>query len=125
MLEVGNGGMTTEEYRAHFSLWALLAAPSDCRQRSARHETGNPRYSDQQEVIAVNQDPMGSKGAGCARMAIWKSGPSRCRMEAAAVILLNRDTSEKEIESPGKIWVILAILARAFATSGRPKTWDN
>jgi len=27
MLEVGNGGMSTEEYKAHFSLWALLAAP--------------------------------------------------------------------------------------------------
>ena len=27
MLEVGNGGMTTTEYRAHFSLWAVLAAP--------------------------------------------------------------------------------------------------
>jgi alpha-galactosidase len=24
MLEVGNGGMTTEEYRSHFSLWALM-----------------------------------------------------------------------------------------------------
>jgi len=23
MLEVGNGGMTTEEYRSHFSIWAL------------------------------------------------------------------------------------------------------
>lgn len=23
MLEVGNGGMTKEEYRAHFSIWAL------------------------------------------------------------------------------------------------------
>ena len=27
MLEVGNGGMTTDEYRAHVSLWALLNAP--------------------------------------------------------------------------------------------------
>lgn len=24
MLEVGNGGMTTEEYRSHFSVWALV-----------------------------------------------------------------------------------------------------
>nr|CAB3452998.1 unnamed protein product [Digitaria exilis] len=24
MLEVGNGGMTTEEYRSHFSIWALV-----------------------------------------------------------------------------------------------------
>ena len=27
MLEVGNGGMTNDEYRAHFSLWAIMAAP--------------------------------------------------------------------------------------------------
>ena len=27
MLEVGNGGMTTDEYRMHFSLWAMIAAP--------------------------------------------------------------------------------------------------
>lgn len=24
MLEVGNGGMTMEEYRSHFSVWALM-----------------------------------------------------------------------------------------------------
>ena len=27
MLEVGNGGMSVPEYRAHFSLWSLLASP--------------------------------------------------------------------------------------------------
>jgi alpha-galactosidase len=27
MLEVGNGGMSDIEYRSHFSLWAMLAAP--------------------------------------------------------------------------------------------------
>ena len=27
MLEVGNGGMTEDEYRQHMSLWAILAAP--------------------------------------------------------------------------------------------------
>jgi len=27
MLEVGNGGMTTEEYKTHFSLWCMLSAP--------------------------------------------------------------------------------------------------
>lgn len=24
MLEVGNGGMTSQEYEAHFSLWSLM-----------------------------------------------------------------------------------------------------
>ena len=27
MLEIGNGGMTADEYRTHMSLWSLLAAP--------------------------------------------------------------------------------------------------
>ena len=27
MLEVGNGRMTAVEYRTHFSLWSMLAAP--------------------------------------------------------------------------------------------------
>jgi len=35
------------------------------------------------EVIAVNQDPLAARAAACSKMAIWKSGPSRCRMEAA------------------------------------------
>ncbi|MFG2550371.1 NPCBM/NEW2 domain-containing protein [Streptomyces sp. NPDC048581] len=63
MLEVGNGGMTDTEYRSHFSMWAIMAAPlligSDLR--SATAETydilGN------REVIAVDQDPLGKQGA--------------------------------------------------------------
>jgi alpha-galactosidase len=27
MLEVGNGGMTTDEYQSHFALWSALKAP--------------------------------------------------------------------------------------------------
>lgn len=27
MLEVGNGGMTFEEYKSHFSLWSITKAP--------------------------------------------------------------------------------------------------
>lgn len=27
MLEVGNGGMTHDEYQSHFALWAVLKAP--------------------------------------------------------------------------------------------------
>ncbi|MFI0734916.1 NPCBM/NEW2 domain-containing protein [Streptomyces sp. NPDC021225] len=63
MLEVGNGGMTPTEYRSHFSLWSIMAAPlligSDLRK--ATPETyeilGN------REVIAVDQDRLGKQGA--------------------------------------------------------------
>ncbi|KAL2075055.1 hypothetical protein VTL71DRAFT_8835 [Oculimacula yallundae] len=59
MLEVGNGGMTDDEYRAHFSLWAALKSPllmgNDLRTLSSQALTilNNPA------VIAVNQDPEG------------------------------------------------------------------
>jgi alpha-galactosidase len=62
MLEVGNGGMTDTEYRSHFSLWSIMAAPlligSDLRHASeATYEIlGN------KEVVAVDQDPLGKQG---------------------------------------------------------------
>jgi alpha-galactosidase len=62
MLEVGNGGMTDTEYRSHFSLWAIMAAPlligSDLRRVS-------PATFDillNRDVIAVDQDPLGKQG---------------------------------------------------------------
>lgn len=62
MLQVGNGGMSTEEYRAHFSLWAMMAAPlmagNDLRTmgEEIRGILTNA------EVIAVDQDPLGIQG---------------------------------------------------------------
>ncbi|MEU6593623.1 NPCBM/NEW2 domain-containing protein [Streptomyces sp. NPDC046881] len=62
MLEVGNGGMTDTEYRSHFSLWSVMAAPlligTDLRKASqATYDIlGN------KEVVAVDQDPLGKQG---------------------------------------------------------------
>ncbi len=57
MLEIGNGGMTADEYRTHMSLWSMLAAPllagNDLRTMSGETKeilTNN-------EVIAIDQDP--------------------------------------------------------------------
>jgi alpha-galactosidase len=62
MLEVGNGGMTPDEERTHFSLWAMLAAPliagNDLSAMTA--ETKNILMN--KEVIAVDQDPLGKEG---------------------------------------------------------------
>ncbi len=63
MLEVGNGGMTDTEYRTHFSMWSIMAAPlligSDLRtaDEATFEILGN------EEVIAVDQDPLGRQGA--------------------------------------------------------------
>ncbi|MFE3941913.1 NPCBM/NEW2 domain-containing protein [Streptomyces sp. NPDC059118] len=62
MLEVGNGGMTDTEYRTHFSMWSIMAAPlligSDLRKASA--ETFE--ILSNHEVVAVDQDPLGKQG---------------------------------------------------------------
>jgi alpha-galactosidase len=59
MLEIGNGGMTATEYRTHFSLWAVMAAPlligSDLRKVNEDTFT----ILKNTDVIAVDQDPLG------------------------------------------------------------------
>jgi alpha-galactosidase len=59
MLEIGNGGMTTDEYKTHFTLWSILRAPllagNDIRNMK-------PEISEillNTEMIAINQDPAG------------------------------------------------------------------
>jgi alpha-galactosidase len=59
MLEIGNGGMTADEYRTHMSLWSLLAAPllAGNDLRSMSDET--KEILTNSEVIAIDQDPDG------------------------------------------------------------------
>ncbi|KAK7975444.1 hypothetical protein PG989_013907 [Apiospora arundinis] len=59
MLEIGQGGMTDEEYKAHFALWAALKSPlflgNDVRAMSAASLSivNNPA------ILALSQDPHG------------------------------------------------------------------
>jgi alpha-galactosidase len=97
MLEVGNGGMTTDEYRAHFSLWSILAAPliagNDLRDMK-------PEIHDiltNKEVIAVDQDPLGREGERVAKNGELEVWAKQLKDGSRAVILLNRGESEQEI----------------------------
>lgn len=59
MLEVGNGGMSATEYRTHFSLWCLLAAPLVAG-NDMRHMTAETlAILGNREAIAVDQDALG------------------------------------------------------------------
>jgi alpha-galactosidase len=62
MLEIGNGGMTDTEYRSHFSLWAIMAAPllAGTDLREATPQTLDIYLNE--DVIAVDQDPLGVQG---------------------------------------------------------------
>lgn len=97
MLEVGNGGMTIPEYRAHFSFWALLAAPlmagNDVRSMSPEIK----EILTNSEVIAVDQDKLGSEGR-----LIRKDGDQEVWARvlsdgSRAVILFNRGPEEADV----------------------------
>jgi alpha-galactosidase len=98
MLEIGNGGMTADEYRAHMSLWAMQAAPliagNDLRTMSAETKS----ILTNAEVIAVDQDSLGAQGtlvsSGPPDRQVW-SKP--LRDGSRAVVLLNRASSSDSI----------------------------
>ncbi|GMN52681.1 hypothetical protein TIFTF001_021818 [Ficus carica] len=90
MLEVGNGGMTKDEYIVHFSIWAISKAPLllGCDVRNVTKDT--MEIIANKEVIDVNQDPLGVQ-AKKVRMEgdleIWAGPLSGYRV---VVVLLNR-----------------------------------
>ena len=70
MLEIGNGGLTHEEEKTHFALWALAKAPLiiGCDLSTASKDSLDILMN--KELIAVNQDPESTQATcfiGCDR----------------------------------------------------------
>jgi alpha-galactosidase len=59
MLEVGNGGMNPDEYRTHFSLWCMLAAPLMAGNDLSTMSDTTRDLLTNREVIAIDQDVLG------------------------------------------------------------------
>jgi alpha-galactosidase len=121
MLEVGNGGMTTEEYKTHFSLWCMLAAPllagNDLQNMTP--ETKSVLLN--KEIIALDQDSLGRQ-ATCYRdnvdYQIWLKVLSN---NEKAICLLNKSDEKKSV------LVDFALLAKASSgrRRGPPMNLDN
>jgi len=99
MLEVGNGGMSDTEYRAHFSMWCLLAAPllagNDLRSMSAETK----EILTNKEVIAIDQDPLGIEGRRVRKNGDTEVWSRQLADGSRAVALLNRSSEEKSIQA--------------------------
>jgi alpha-galactosidase len=97
MLEVGNGGMTTLEYRSHFSFWAMLAAPliagNDLRSMTPEIRA----ILTNKEVIAVNQDVLGMQGRRIRKDGDKEVWVKQLKDGSRAVILFNRGKEETEV----------------------------
>lgn len=97
MLEVGNGGMTITEYRAHFSLWCILAAPlmSGNDLRNMTNEV--KQILTNREVIAVDQDPLGMQGRRVKRDGDREVWAKQLADGGRAVVLFNRGPKSQEV----------------------------
>ncbi|MDR6531510.1 alpha-galactosidase [Caulobacter rhizosphaerae] len=90
MLEIGNGGMSHDEYATHMTLWAMLAAPlmmgHDLRQSSPEVL----KMLENREVIAVDQDALGVQGKAVRRDGTTEVWTKPLADGAVAVALFNR-----------------------------------
>lgn len=123
MLEVGQGGMTDEEYKAHFALWAALKSPlflgNDLRNMPASALTilNNPA------ILALSQDPHGRSVTRVRRTVAgvakdeWGVGETHVwsgylQNGDEVVILLNAGAADLEME------VSLAEIFTSFGPGG-------
>lgn len=97
MLAVGNN-MPINEARAHFTMWAMLAAPL-----MAGNDLRTMSFSDQEiltnkELIAINQDALGKQGfkiKDYGNFEVWQKPLSNGEI---AICLFNREIKNKKYE---------------------------
>lgn len=105
MMQVGNG-MPLNEQRAHFSMWAMLAAPliagNDLRDMSA--ETLGVLTN--KDVIAINQDSLGIQGWRFAVADSVETWLKPLANDEWAVFFLNRSVHPKKVVQDWKTLVV-------------------
>jgi len=97
MLEVGNGGMTKEEYRAHFSMWALFSAPLLAGNDISNMTAETKEILLNKEVIAIDQDPLGRQGRRVKKTGDQEIWSKQLQDGGRTVVLLNRGPAAAKI----------------------------
>ena len=99
LLQVGNGGMTADEYRAQVALWAMMATPLMAGNDLRAMGDATRRLLLNADLLAVSQDAAGIPGARqverSAGLEVW-SRPLDQPGERA-VLLFNRTASPVEM----------------------------
>jgi alpha-galactosidase len=90
MLEIGNGGMTQEQYRQHMTLWVILAAPLLAGNDLSKMSPSTLALLTNREVIAVDQDPLGKQGDRVSATGLSEIWAKPLSGDAKAVALFNR-----------------------------------
>jgi alpha-galactosidase len=103
MLEIGNGGMTSDEYRTQMSLWSILPAPLLAGNDLRTMDPATREILLNREVIAVDQDPLGN--------------PARRLEKQGEVDVLLRDMADGS--------VVVGFFNRGNAEAKAALSWDR
>ena len=90
MLEVGNGGMTKEESKTHFSMWAMWSAPLLAGNDISNMSADTKEILLNKDVIAIDQDPLGQQARRVKKMGDLEIWSKQLSDGGRAVALLNR-----------------------------------
>ncbi|MCB0034334.1 MAG: glycoside hydrolase family 27 protein [Anaerolineales bacterium] len=97
--EIVGAGCTDTEYRTHFSLWCLLAAPLMIGCDVTQIDAATLEILTNRDLIALNQDPLGRQGFRVARHGqteIWKKPLANGEL---AVALFNRADKRQTVRA--------------------------
>ena len=90
MLEVGNGGMTEDEYKTHFSMWSMLSAPLMAGNDLRKMDKSTQEILTNGDVIAVNQDSLGQQATKFMDMGEYEIWAKPLSNKEVAVCFMNR-----------------------------------
>jgi alpha-galactosidase len=93
MLEVGNGGMSHDEYTTHMTLWAMSAAPLLMGHDLRTTDAAARALLENRQVIAIDQDARGVQGRSVrvdGMQEVWAKPLADGRV---AIALFNRGTT--------------------------------
>ncbi len=97
MLEVGNGKMSSDEYRTHMSLWAILAAPLLAGNDLSQMTPDTLSILTNRDVIAIDQDALGKQGDRVSADGPFEIWSKPLTDGAKAVALFNRGEDDENM----------------------------
>lgn len=114
MLQVGNGSLTYEENKAHFSLWAMLGSPLMLGNDLRNIDKQVMAIISNKEVTAINQDPLCYQGRK-----IYDSGIGQSKYEKD----FGLQVYAKKLAAPGEYAV--ALLNRSDYNNAMSVSWES
>ena len=98
MLEVGRPGLTREEQRSHFALWAMMAAPLIAGNDVAHQDAATSALLRSRVLVSIDQDPLGRQAVQVAHDGTTRVLTRRLSGGRLAVALVNEGTTSRTIE---------------------------